>query len=67
MAKVFTGLCTTFKKVTGWSTGACKPTSTTATGASDIATMVNTAVAQTSNLNAGESINIVITCKEVES
>lgn len=67
MAKVFTGMCTTFKKVSGWATGACKPTTSTATGVSDIATLVNTVVAQTSNLNAGESINIVITCKEVNS
>ena len=67
MAKVYTGLCTTFKKVTGWNTGACKPTTQTATGASDIATLVNTVVAGTSNLNAGESINIVITCKEVNT
>lgn len=67
MAKVFTGLCTTFKKVSGWNTGACKPTSNSATGASNITTMVDTALAQISNLNEGESINIVITCKEVNS
>lgn len=65
MAKVFTGMCTTFKKVSGFNEGACKPTTTTATGASNIATMVDTAIAGTSNLNAGESINIIITCKEV--
>lgn len=65
MAKVFTSVCTTFKKVSGFSEGACKPTTQTAEGASNISTLVSTVVAGTSNLNAGESINIVITCKEV--
>lgn len=67
MAKVYNGLFTVFKKVSGWSTGACKPTTSTATGTTDIATMASSIVAQTSSLNAGESINIVITCKEVNS
>lgn len=67
MAKVFTGIATTFKKVSGFSEGACKPTTQTATGASNISTLVSTVVSETSNLNAGESINIVITCKEVNT
>lgn len=67
MAKEFNAMCTTFKKVSGFSEGACKPTTQTATGASNIATLVSSVVGGTSNLDAGESINIVITCKEVSS
>lgn len=67
MAKQFNAMCTSFKKVSGFSEGACKPTTQTATGAADIATLVSSVVAGTSNLDAGESINIVITCKEVSS
>ena len=67
MAKQFNAMCTTFKKVSGFSEGACKPTTQTATGATNISTLVSSVVAGTSNLDAGESINIVITCKEVSS
>lgn len=65
MANQYYGTFITYKKVSGWSTGPCKPTIQKATGASNIANMASTVVAATSNLQPGESIQIVITAKEV--
>jgi len=59
---VFNSSATTFKKVSGWTDGPLKPTTTTATGtAANIQSAVASAVSGLGSMAVGESVHIIVT------
>lgn len=67
MAKKYIATATTFKKVSGWTDGPCKPTITKSdTTASEAQSIITAASAAVSSLDPGESVNIVVQCVETK-
>lgn len=65
MALKYTAKVIQFDKVSGWSTGPLKPTTTTYTGTlSSVKSSLTSALDNLSNVTDGESFQIIVTAKD---
>ena len=68
MATIYTGTVVRFDKVTGFTNGPLKPTKSSYTGnLSTIKSSLTAALDDLSNVGPGETLQIVVTAKEVET